>query len=402
MSKSSSIYAEAWKKLKRDNLAKVGSVIILIACVVALLGPTIRPDTSGDADKQILQLKALKPGFEIDQILVTKNKPAPKNNFFKTLVFGSESPYETPIPVVKYWFDGDYIYGERFLGSVDVTDTVKYHIINVVYPINIKDADIKSTKEGYTYRNLEGYEVSVNKAECIQTIEKNHIIRPTYYLGTDRNGRDFLSRIMAGTRISLGVGVIAVSISLLIGILMGAMAGFFRGWVDELISWIINVFWSIPALLLVIAITLSLGKGIEVVFIAVGLTMWVEVARIVRGQFLTISSFEFVEAGRALGFTNGRLIFRHILPNTVGPIIVVAISNFATAILLESGLSFLGLGVQPPQASWGAMVGSYSAYLIGDFAYLAILPGIAIVLLVVAFFMLGNGLRDAFDVRGKE
>ena len=166
---------------------------------------------------------------------------------------------------------------------------------------------------------------------------------------------------------------------------------------DDVIIWIINVVWSIPTLLLVIAITLALGKGHWQVFIAVGLTMWVEVARVVRGQVLSLREKEFVEAGRALGFTNFRIISGHIIPNVLGPVIVISAINFAAAILVEAGLSFIGIGAQPPQATWGKIIAEHKGYIITGNAYLAAFPGIAIVLMVLAFILVGNGLRDALD-----
>jgi peptide/nickel transport system permease protein len=178
---------------------------------------------------------------------------------------------------------------------------------------------------------------------------------------------------------------------------MGSLAGFFRGKTDDVIMWLTNVIWSIPTLLLVIAITMALGKGFAQVFIAVGLTMWVEVARVVRGQIFSLREMEFVEAGRALGFTNFRIVLRHVLPNIMSPVIVIAASNFASAILLEAGLSFLGMGAQPPTPSWGMMIKENYGYIIVDAAYLAIYPGLAIMFMVLAFTWLGNGLRDALD-----
>jgi peptide/nickel transport system permease protein len=159
------------------------------------------------------------------------------------------------------------------------------------------------------------------------------------------------------------------------------------------------VVWSIPTLLLVIAITFALGKGFWQVFGAVGLTMWVEVARVVRGQIMSIREKEYVEAGRALGFGNLRIITRHILPNVMAPVIVITAANFASAILIEAGLSFLGIGVQPPVPSWGTMIKENYSYIILDSAYLAILPGMAIMFTVLAFMLIGNALRDALDVK---
>ena len=195
------------------------------------------------------------------------------------------------------------------------------------------------------------------------------------------------------------MGFIAVLISVVVGLLVGGVGGFFRGVVDDVVMWLINVVWSLPTLLIVIAITFALGKGVVQVFIAVGLTMWVEVARVARGQILSLREATFVEAGRALGFSNARIIVKHIIPNVINPIIVISAANFATAILLEAGLSFLGIGVQPPMPSWGSMIKENYAYIILDNAYLALLPGLAIMLLVLAFMLMGNALRDALNVR---
>ena len=173
----------------------------------------------------------------------------------------------------------------------------------------------------------------------------------------------------------------------------------FKGRVDDVILWIIQVVWSIPTLLLVIAITFALGKGFWQIFIAVGLSMWPDIARVVRGQIISVREQEFVEAARALGYNNTRIIARHILPNIMGPVIVISAANFAAAILLEAGLSFLGIGAQPPMPTWGGMIKDHYGYIIVDAAYLAILPGFAIMIMVLAFVLVGNGLRDALDTK---
>ena len=164
--------------------------------------------------------------------------------------------------------------------------------------------------------------------------------------------------------------------------------------------WFINVIWSMPTLLLVFGITLTLGKGFWQIFIAVGLTMWVSVARVVRGQVLALRELEYVQAAKALGLKNLRIIIRHILPNVLGPVIVIAAANFASAIIIEAGLSFLGVGIQPPTPSWGLMLKENYNFIITHNPALALAPGVAIMILVLAFNLLGNGLRDALDVRG--
>ena len=397
--KSKSLSRQAWKKLKKNKIAVFGMVIISASIVVAILGPLIQPDDTPDANEMALQLTTKKPGFTVKTLRVTKNREEINSNIFKKIVFGEERPYRE-IPIYDYWFEGENIVVESFTGlEVNNGIEARYNLADVVYSINFNNL-FKRTPDGYLeFYDFKGNRIGRSIEDLIEEIEKNHVVSRTYWLGTDKFGRDLLSRLLAGTRVSLSVGFISVVISLVIGVLFGSLSGFYRGRVDDVILWIIQVVWSIPTLLLVIAITFALGKGFWQIFIAVGLSMWPDIARIVRGQIISVREQEFVEAARALGYNNTRIIARHILPNIMGPVIVISAANFAAAILLEAGLSFLGIGAQPPMPTWGGMIKDHYGYIIVDAAYLAILPGFAIMIMVLAFVLVGNGLRDALDAK---
>lgn len=223
-----------------------------------------------------------------------------------------------------------------------------------------------------------------------------------HLMGTDIYGRDILSRIIYGSRISLQIGIFATIVSLLIGVPLGAMAGYIGKWVDDLISWLINVVFAFPFLLFVLAvIAVFQSPSLRVVYIAIGLVNWVGIARVVRAQFISLRDREFVEAAKALGLPRRTIIFKHILPNAIAPVIVQATLGMGSIIITEAGLAFLGFGAQPPTPSWGLMISEGQKYLSVGKWWWAIFPGLAIIYTVLAFNFLGDGLRDALDVRLK-
>ncbi len=391
-----SLTSKAIAALSRNKTAMASLYGIIIAVLIAVLGYLITPDNSPYANEQHIEIAAKKPGYSVMMLKIRNNDLPVRQSFIKTLLYGRRSDY-TYLPAGKYRFENNRIIVSPPEEEESATGIeYSFYLADVIYALRDTNTINKSRT---TLTDITGAQINLSNDEMIKVIESDHIIKRRYLLGTDRFGRDVLSQLMIGTRVSLSVGFISVLISLILGILLGSLAGFFRGWVDDLIIWFINVIWSIPTLLLVIAITFALGKGFWQVFIAVGLTMWVEVARVIRGQIISIREKEFVEAARALGYNNFRIITRHILPNTMGPVIVISAANFASAILIEAGLSFLGIGVQPPMPSWGTMVKENYAYIILDNPWLALSPGIAIMLLVLAFMLIGNGLRDALDVK---
>lgn len=352
-----------WKRFRKNKLGLIALVYIAIVSVVALFAYLIIPDKVTHANQVRLSLALAEPGKSVQVLKV----PIQQNDQGFWLFTGKRNN-SNEVPISSYRIKGD-------------------ELLVKLYP-----ADSIGIEKSYSASDL-GLE-KLNE----QSLASRIGIRK-FHLGTDKLGRDMLSRLLLGARISLSVGIIAVLISLVFGVFMGGLAGYFGGKVDQLIMWLVNVFWSVPTLLWVIAISLALGKGLWQVYVAVGLSMWVDVARMLRGQVMSVREMQYVSAGQALGYGSTKIFLKHVLPNSFAPVIVIAASNFATAILLEAGLSFLGIGAQPPIPSWGNMIKDHYAYIIMDKAYLAYLPGLAIMSLVLAFMLIGNALRDVLDVK---
>jgi ABC-type dipeptide/oligopeptide/nickel transport system permease subunit len=342
--KPRSLWYYSWKRLKRNGLAMAGLVVTFLIILIAAFASFLAPF---DPNMQVLEYATKPSGFKGNVILRTNE---------------IEAQEPIPIPIQSFTIQGDQI--------VMITD------------------------DGNTRK------LAVSK--LAGKSEEDWHKQPSYVLGTDRYGRDVFSRLMYGARVSLTVAFFSELLSIVIGVLLGAIAGFYRGWVDDIIMWFTNVVWSIPPILLVISISIALGLGFIQTVVAIGITGWVDMARIVRGQFFSLRETEYVEATKALGLSNMRAIFKHVLPNATGPIIVIATAGFATAIIYEASLSFIGLGVQPPTSTWGQMIyDGYGFIAAGSNWGLTLYPAFAIMLAVFAFNLFGDGLRDALDPKLK-
>ncbi len=347
------------KKLLRIPSFVIGISIIIFFCIPAIPGYLITTDKSTDANDIIPSIANKPPGFSVQIIRKL-------NDHSKT----------TP-SLWQRWISGDPQPGTGI--AIDRVIAEKGDSIFFI-PFEEKDT-------AFVLRN------------DVQKTRTGYIGTRTFYLGTERNGRDVLSRLIIGSRVSLLVGFVSVLISLFIGTLIGLLAGYLGGRVDAFLSWLIAVFWSIPTLLIALGLSFVFGKGLLQVLVAIGLSTWVEVARIVRGQVMQLRNQEFVLATRIMGFSLPRILFVHILPNLKGSLTVLATTNFAAAILLEAGLSFLGLGIAPPAPSWGIMVKEHLGNLVLDSYYLALIPGFCIMLMVMAFNLVAMGIRDVLDTR---
>lgn len=339
----------------------VGGSFFGLALLLALLGYWVMPDSTPYANNSLLELSKKPFGFQVWVLKKKRLHVPPPQSAWERFWHGSELPYEmVPLAGMPQMRDGQ----------------VQFSVYS----------DISSLRpfERIPLSELYGPALS-------ESMEQR-----TFWLGTDKVGRDVLSRLIYGTRVSIHIGFTCMAISLLLGLVLGGLSGYFGGWMDRVVLWLMAVFWSLPILMLVVAIRLLLqSDSLWATYLGVGAAMWVEVARVVRGQVLEAKEKGFVEVARTLGFSHRRIIFAHIMPGLAAPLLIVSVANFATAILTEASLSFLGLGGPAEMPSWGAMVKEGLPELMPNGRWsLLVLPCLATSLLVLSVNMLGNSLRN--------
>lgn len=359
----------AWHKFRRNYPAVAASLILISFGFAAFFAYAFIPDDSRHANRILPAFARMKPGTTITYLEIC---PSDYSGAVADWFWGSTRPKRAiPLNMAGSWrMFGDSLEVETPGGLIR-----RFALTEFSAPTQSAD-------------------VSGGNAPIIREVSV------TALLGTDGQGRDIFSRLVLGARASLIVGALAVAVSLLLGVWIGSIAGFFRGWTDRAAMWLITVIWSLPTMLVVLLITFLFGRGITQLCLGIGLTLWVDVARMVRGEIFRIREMQYVEAAKALGFAPSRIILRHILPNLWSPILILSASNFAAAILVESGLSFLGMGLPVPVPSWGGMVQEgYSQMFFENTRWMAIVPGLTLVVCVVSLNLVANGLRDALDPR---
>ncbi len=380
-----------WRRFLSRPLNFVGLCFAFFILLLAFFNVLIRPDKSQFANEQHLELAKLTPLSEVRFLKVRKNVLPPEQDADAMASFQL-------VPVAELEVQERRVKVKVF-NTKNIEEYRFYALLDVFYAVDagVLQSAFDSQDDRFEFVDQLGKEHTIHFSALKERIDEEAWVTRRYLLGTDQYGRDLLSRLMAGSSISLGVGLSSVLIALLLGLLVGTVSGYAGGWVDRLLSWFMNVFYSIPAILLVVGIMLVVGTGVMGLVVGIGFVLWVEMARIIRGEVISIRQKDYVKAAHLMGFSNARILIHHVLPNLRGPIIILSAGNFADAILMEAGLSFLGIGIQPPKPSWGGMIRELYGYIITDGAFLAIIPGLAIFLMVLAFLIVSHGLKEALD-----
>jgi peptide/nickel transport system permease protein len=325
--------------MNKFRLASLALFILTTLVIISVFGQPFFPDNTDDANRQISELPLLKAMSQRDFIVI------------------DEPTGTTYTPIAKITESSSFYTAEKIINPQGQTATIQ-----------------------------------IEKGKNV------HIESKTFVLGTDALGRDILSRLLTGIRISILIGFFSVLVSCIVGIFVGLLAGYFGGWIDSVLMTLVNSMWSIPTILLVFALVLALGRGIENIVLAIGLTMWIDMARLVRGMTMTTKQKDYVLATKALAYKNARILRMHIFPNILDPLIVLAATNFATAILVEAGISYLGFGIQPPAPSVGIILSENYGYILGGHYIKAIAPALVVVLLVLSLNIIGSALKDSLGV----
>lgn len=363
-----------WQKLRCRRAATLSLYTIAAAFLLAIFAYALAPDESPNANRALKELSAKHSGFSALFLKQPLPEPAHTSSPIKQFFAGSPPAYKL-IPISSFFFARDTIVAEHYLGA-GRGETLSVPLRTLLPAMAAK-------------RNLGQQQVY---------IFNHNISRHTFILGTDANGRDILSRLLVGTRVSLTVGLVAVLLSLPIALLLGTLAGYYRGWLSALVRYVMDVLGAIPVPLLAFAITLCIGRGLVQVCLAIGLIMWVSSGRLIRNRVEVLKEKDYVHASRMLGLSRGRILLRHVVPE-LGPLLLaLAASGFANAILIEAGLSFLGIGIQEPVPSWGLMVREGFLFMGAAKGVLLFVPGLAVVMLGLAFNTLSRALRDVTEM----
>jgi peptide/nickel transport system permease protein len=371
-SKPKTLWNEAFKRLKRDKLAMLGGSIIIIMILLALFAKLIAP---------------YDPNIQFNNGTTAYGMPLPLNTYSKKIAAtrqDTSTEFTVRSSIVFTDKNGGTVY--RTVGNT----RVKKGVGQVEFPvaaISLKEAEI-TAGPGIEMTTLDRIN---HKFDSMKLNDDKY-----FTLGTDSNGRDSLSRLIWGTQVSLQVGILAIGVSTIIGVILGLISGYFGGWADLLIMRFTDIMMSIPDLLLVMAIVAIKGPSLWIIIMSIGIVSWTGIARIVRSQVFTVKEMEYIEAAKAAGSSDTPILFKHLLPNVIAPVIVVSTMGIAGAIMTEAALSFLGFGVKAPTASWGSMVNEGLGFF-RDAPWVPIIPGIAIAIAVFAFNLFGDGFRDAID-----